>query len=146
MKAARQDRPRSLSSDQSPEAPYNRFWVDTPTKVIGTRRTSLVVDPPDGRVPPLTPGGEKRQVSRQAARQAAANPEDMPVPERCILGFNAGPPIIPAGYNQNLQLADKRQHVGRVLHTQDVGVQTIGGAGRRRPLIKRGDGFVRDPG
>ena len=97
---------------------YNRFWVDSPTKVIGTKRTSLVVDPPDGKVPPLTPQGEKRQATRQAARQAAANPEDLPVYERCILGFNSGPPIIPGGYNQNIQLFQTRDYV--VIHHEMV--------------------------
>ena len=97
---------------------YNRFWVDSPNKVIGTRRTSLIVDPPDGKVPPLTPQGEKRQATRQAARQAAANPEDLPVYERCILGFNSGPPIIPGGYNQNIQLFQTRDYV--VIHHEMV--------------------------
>ena len=97
---------------------YNRFWVDSPNKVIGTRRTSLIVDPPDGKVPPLTPQGEKRQATRQAARQVAANPEDLPVYERCILGFNSGPPIIPGGYNQNIQLFQTRDYV--VIHHEMV--------------------------
>ena len=39
---------------------YNQFWFDSGTKVISTRRTSLVVDPPDGRIPPLTPDAKKR--------------------------------------------------------------------------------------
>ena len=57
------------------------------------KRTSLIVDPADGKVPARTPAGEKRQAERDAARRAAANPEDLPVYERCILGFNAGPPL-----------------------------------------------------
>jgi hypothetical protein len=97
---------------------YNRFWLDSPTKVIGTKRTSLIVDPPDGKVPALTPQGEKRQATRHAARQAAANPEDLPVYERCILGFNSGPPIIPGGYNQNIQLFQTRDYV--VIHHEMV--------------------------
>jgi hypothetical protein len=80
------------------------------------KRTSLVVDPPDGRVPPMTPAGAKRQAERHAARLAAENPEDLPVYERCILGFNAGPPIIPGGYNQNIQLVQTRDYV--VIHNE----------------------------
>jgi len=71
-------------------------------RYVFDKRTSLVVDPPDGRVPAMTPAGAKRQAERHAARLAAENPEDLPVYERCILGFNAGPPIIPGGYNQNI--------------------------------------------
>jgi len=82
------------------------------------KRTSLVVDPPDGKVPAMTPAGEKRQTERSAARKAAENPEDLPVYERCILGFNAGPPIIPGGYNQNIQLVQTPDYL--VIHTEMV--------------------------
>jgi len=64
-----------------------------------------VIDPPDGRIPPLTPEAQKRlEVRRQAAAQPAAGPEDRGIAERCIMGFNAGPPVVPGGYNQNLQI------------------------------------------
>lgn len=82
------------------------------------KRTSLIVDPPDGKVPAMTPAGEKRQADRDAARRAAENPEDLPVYERCILGFNAGPPIIPGGYNQYIQLFQTRDYV--VIHNEMV--------------------------
>jgi hypothetical protein len=86
---------------------YNDFWYDRGTKVVGTKRTSLVVDPPDGRIPPLTPEGQTRVQARADARRArgpADGPEDRPLSERCILGFNSGPPMVPGGYNQNVQL------------------------------------------
>jgi hypothetical protein len=88
------------------------------SKYAFDKRTSLIVDPADGRVPAMTPAGEKRQAARDAARRAAANPEDLPVYERCILGFNAGPPIIPGGYNQNIQLFQTRDYF--VIHTEMV--------------------------
>ncbi len=97
---------------------YNRFWFDNPTKVIRTRRTSLIVDPADGKVPALTPAGEERQAARIAARRAAENPEDLPVYERCILGYNSGPPIIPGGYNQNIQLFQTHDYF--VIHNEMV--------------------------
>jgi len=84
---------------------YNQFWFDSGTNVISTRRTSLVVDPPDGRIPPLTPEGKKRAEAVAAARQRpAAGPEDTDLATRCILGFNAGPPMTPGAYNNNVQL------------------------------------------
>ena len=46
---------------------YNDFWWDRGTKVVGTRRTSLIVDPPNGRFPALTPAGEKRLPSLEQA-------------------------------------------------------------------------------
>jgi hypothetical protein len=64
----------------------------------------------------MTPAGAKRQAQRHAARLAPENPEDLPVYERCILGFNAGPPMIPGGYNQNVQLIQTRDYV--VIHNE----------------------------
>ena len=84
---------------------YNQFWWDYGSKVVGTRRTSLVTDPPDGRVPPLTPEGQKRADARNAVRQAPPRgPEDRNLWERCILGGNAGPPMAPGPYNNNVQI------------------------------------------
>jgi hypothetical protein len=91
--------------------PYNEFWYDRGTSIVGSRRTSLVVDPADGRLPPLTPAAQARADARAAAdrndqlgRGPADSWEDRSVPERCILGFNAGPPMTPGAYNNNVQL------------------------------------------
>lgn len=85
--------------------PYNDFWWDRGTKVVGTRRTSLIVDPPDGKLPALTASGKQNVKDAEARRNRPAHgPEDRSLQERCIVGFNAGPPIVPAGYNQNVQL------------------------------------------
>jgi len=85
---------------------YNQFWYDRGTKVVGSRRTSLVVDPPDGRVPALTPDGQARADARAAARRQspADGPEDRSLAERCILWPTAGPPMVPGGYNNNYQI------------------------------------------
>jgi hypothetical protein len=91
---------------------YNDFWWDRGTKVVGSRRTSLVVDPPDGRIPSLTPEAQKRLEKVDEARERLAlGPEDRSVGERCILGFNSGPPMIPGGYNQNVQIVQTKDHV-----------------------------------
>jgi hypothetical protein len=89
---------------------YNQFWFDRGTKVIGDRRTSLIIDPPDGRIPALTPEGQKRRAAG-GRRDRPAGPEDRNVAERCILGFNAGPPMEPRAYNNNLQLIQTRDYV-----------------------------------
>ena len=91
---------------------YNLFWIESGTRVVGTRRTSLVVDPPDGKIPPLTPDAQKRQAARtEGMRRPAAGPEDRALAERCILGFNSGPPMVPGGYNRNVHLFQTRDHV-----------------------------------
>jgi hypothetical protein len=83
---------------------YNRFWFDNGTKVGETRRTSMIVDPPDGRLPAYAPAGEARMAARAAARLRNAGPEDRDVDERCILGFNSGPPMLPGAYNNFVQV------------------------------------------
>ena len=104
---------------------YNDFWLDYGTNVIEDRRTSLIVDPPDGRLPPLTPEGERlrqvgslvedlpieRPVRVRAAGTGAGGPEDRGLAERCLLGFNSGPPMMPSGYNNNMQLFQTPDHV-----------------------------------
>ena len=99
---------------------YNNFWLDGGTKPVATRRTSLVVDPPNGRVPALTPAAQKRAEERRAylKEHPADWPEDRSASDRCILGFNAGPPLTPGGYNQNMQVIQTRDHV--VLVTEMV--------------------------
>jgi len=98
--AARGDRPPRPGDPGS----YNRFWFDDGTKVVGTRRTSLIVDPSDGRLPSYTPEGRARMAAREEARGRNAGPEDRDVDERCILGFNSGPPMLPGAYNNFVQL------------------------------------------
>jgi hypothetical protein len=97
---------------------YNRFWIDAGTKVVATGRTSLVVDPPDGRIPPLTPQGRDRQSALEARAKVATGPEDLTTWDRCILGFNAGPPLIGGGYNAFVQLVQTSDYV--VVHTEMV--------------------------
>ena len=92
---------------------YNQFWMDRGTRVIGTRRTSLVVDPPNGRIPPMTPAGEQRRAAERAyVRDHPADSwADRSIYERCILGFNSGPPIEPRAYNNHMQVFQTPDHV-----------------------------------
>jgi len=84
---------------------YNQFWWDFGSKIIGTRRTSLVVDPPDGKIPSLTDEGKKRTAASAAKRSVpATGPEDRSLWERCIIAPNAGPPMLPSAYNNNVQI------------------------------------------
>ena len=67
------------------------------------------MDPPDGRLPPVTPAAERRVAER---KQRYENPEERPLAERCILGFNSGPPMVPSAYNNNVQIVQTK---GRLL-------------------------------
>jgi hypothetical protein len=95
---------------------YNDFWYDRGTKVDVNRQSSIVVDPPNGRIPPVNAQGRARQQANAAARKALARgpsdgPEDRGLAERCIIGFNAGPPFAPSAYNNNVQLVQTKDHV-----------------------------------
>ena len=111
-------------ADGAPGA-YNNFWLDRGTTTIGTRRTSLIVDPPNGRMPDLSTVGQQRADERSEYRGAhpADSYVDRSTSDRCIVGFNAGPPITPLAYNQNMQLFQTPDHVvvvTEMVHTARV--------------------------
>jgi hypothetical protein len=106
-------------SNQDVERAYNDFWWDFGTNAVKTRRTSLVVDPPDGRIPALTEAAQKRSAERRArGERLAEGPEDRNIGERCILGFNAGPPMLPSAYNNNVQIVQTKDYV--LIHNEMV--------------------------
>ena len=86
------------------------WWLDYGTRVVGTRRSSLIVDPPDGRIPPMTPAGSKRQNDLARARVSADGPEGLTPWDRCI---TRGLPeaMLPSAYNNNLQLVQTSGYV-----------------------------------
>lgn len=85
---------------------YNEAWWDRGTHVVKTLRTSLIVDPSDGKIPALTPDGERRAaaLAEQRRLHPADGPEDRGLTERCILWPTAGPPMMPSVYNNNYQI------------------------------------------
>jgi hypothetical protein len=93
---------------------YNDFWWDRGTKVVSTRRTSLVIDPPDGRIPAQTAEVQRRNAARAEARRGrgpADGPEDRSLGDRCIMVGTGGAPMVPMSYNNNVQVAQSRDHV-----------------------------------
>ena len=111
---------------------YNQFWFDRGTTVVGTRRTSRIVDPPDGRLPPLTPDAERRATSPEAQRIAQAGRgivpplsyEDLSPGSRCIHHAKGGPPIHGGAYNNNMQLFQAPGYVA-ILNEQIHSVRAI---------------------
>jgi hypothetical protein len=99
---------------------YNGFWLDPGNNVIridGVARSSILVDPPDGRVPALTAAGKQRMTERAAAAKKFGefdHPEMRPLSDRCLLSFgsNAGPPMLPNYfYNNNYTIVQTKDHV-----------------------------------
>jgi hypothetical protein len=86
------------------------WWLDFGTHVVSTGRSSLIVDPADGRVPPMTPAGLKRQTDLVTSRASAEGPEGLTSWDRCI---TRGLPeaMLPTAYNNNLQLVQTPGYV-----------------------------------
>ena len=91
---------------------YNDHWMDARRlKITADRRTSLIVDPADGRIPPLVPLSPERQKARAARADANArfnagmpySPEEMSLPVRCIIRTDS-PPYLPTIYNNDFQI------------------------------------------
>ena len=99
---------------------YNDFWIEN-QGIGGNVRTSHIVYPENGRLPEVQEGvveqqgvyggittGETRPVRITAGGIGADGPEDRGLSERCIIGFNAGPPFVPSLYNNNVQIFQNR--------------------------------------
>ena len=93
----------------------NAIWLATDTpKGLPSRRTSLVTEPADGQVPPLTPEARERTAAARAARQergAFYGYETRPLGERCIVYRHNGPPMLPPAYNDIHQILQSRDYV-----------------------------------
>jgi hypothetical protein len=100
---------------------YNRFWMDS-FAIGDNMRTSLIIDPPDGRLPPMQPGfrmingglgpdipGE-RPVRFRVGGIAKNGPEDRGLSERCLMGYSSGPPFMPSLYNNIVQIFQSKTH------------------------------------
>jgi hypothetical protein len=112
--SSKQDEKRQRGTAADVGRAYNDFWYDRGTRAASTRQSSIVVDPPNGRVPALTADAQQRASTRAAARKQrgpADGPEDRSLGERCILGFNAGPPFAPSAYNNNIQITQTKDYV-----------------------------------
>jgi len=87
---------------------YNDFWFDRGKR---TNRTSLIVDPPDGKLPPLTAKGKKLQEEiGQVRRRSPTSPEDLSPFERCLTRSMPGA-MIPGFYNHNYQIVQTPGYV-----------------------------------
>jgi hypothetical protein len=142
-KAAYEQMVFARSSRERPSAragvgTYNDFWWDADSKRAQNFRTSLIVDPPDGKIPPLTPEAQQRvQADRAYTRDHPADgPEDRSLLERCILFPTTGPPMLPSFYNNsvfgplttNYEFVQTREHLAIVVElNHDVRIIPLDG-------------------
>ena len=100
----RERRDRDNFTDTTTTGDYNQFWYDRGEELLEDRRTSLVTYPSNGRIPALTDAAQQRSAERRELARLAEGIEVRPLAERCIMGFNSGPPMIPSAYNNNVQI------------------------------------------
>jgi hypothetical protein len=153
LEKATADRVERLNQDSDPNRPappqggdgstgaagnvggYNNFWLDPGERVAvvdGQFRSSLIIDPPDGRVPATTPEARARTQARlkeMAGRGQYDHPEFRPLAERCLLSFGPTTPLIPNYfYNNNLQIVQTPDHVMILMEmVHDARIVRIGG-------------------
>ena len=111
-------RDRDNFTDTTTTGDYNEFWYDRGQEILDDGRTSLITDPPNGRIPALTEAAQQRNALRRELARDAAGVEVRPLSERCIMGFNSGPPMIPSAYNNNVQLIQTEDYV--LIHNEMV--------------------------
>jgi hypothetical protein len=95
---------------------YNNLFFDRGTelaRVDGQKRTSLVVDPPDGKIPVITAQARVRNTTALRNYNSTDNVKDRPMSERCLVGFGStgGPPMLPVLYNNNYQIVQTPDYV-----------------------------------
>jgi hypothetical protein len=95
---------------------FTQFGLDRSQSTFAHNlRTSQIIDPPNGKIPPLNAEGQKRAAERAAARKAMGGPYDaiqnMPIGSRCIIMGGAGPPMQNTGYNNNFQIVQSPGYV-----------------------------------
>ena len=126
--AALEAQARSSQQAARPATPgnvgaYNAFWSDLGSTIVEGRRTSLIIDPPDGKLPAVQPGVIQqfgspaedhpypRPIRFRVGGSKTDGPEDRGLSERCLMGFNTGPPITPRGYNRMIQMFQTQDYV-----------------------------------
>ena len=112
---------------------YNVLFIDRGSqlaRVDGVKRTSLIVDPPDGKMPPRTPESNKRMAAIMRSYMVYDSVKDRPLSERCIIGFGStsGPPMMPVLYNNNYQFVQTKDALMILIEmVHDVRVVRING-------------------
>ena len=139
--------------EEGAPGPYNNFWLDRGETTVGTRRTSLIVDPPSGKMPAMTTAAAARRAALAAERKGVLMHAPTPggwvhdlgangLQLRCITGFNAGPPMTPGGYNNNVQVFQTEHHVA-LLNEMNHNVRVVPLDGSARPGLPQWSGESR---
>jgi hypothetical protein len=97
---------------------YNTFFREFATRGVKTRRTSIITDPPDGRLPALTPAAAEVKRQRIDRQRGVASAEDLGLQDQCLAFLTAGPPMLPYSYNSNYQIVQTGDRI--VIHAEMI--------------------------
>lgn len=103
--------PPDVAAKRSGTGTYNTFYREFGTRTVKTLRTSIVTDPPDGRIPSLTPAAAEVRRQRLERLKRFEHPEDLGLQDRCLAFSTAGPPMLPYSYNSNYQIVQTRDAI-----------------------------------
>ena len=100
---------RGATAESDRDHAYNALFFDRGSelaRVDGVKRTSLIIDPPEGTLPPLTAEARQKMAARARAAESFSGADVRPLGERCLVGFGStsGPPMLPVLYNNNYQI------------------------------------------
>ena len=104
---------------------YNTVYREWGTRGVKTRRTSIITEPADGRLPALTPAAAEVKRRRLEGLKKFENPEDLGLQDQCLSFLTVGPPMLPYSYNSNYQIVQTNDavlvhaemiHDARIIH------------------------------
>jgi len=103
-RAAERNTDQAVGAASTGVGTYNVVFREFGTKVVKTLRTSIIIDPPDGRIPALMPAAAAEKRRREEAIRNPAVATDLGLQDRCLAFVTAGPPMLPYSYNSNYQI------------------------------------------
>jgi hypothetical protein len=133
-----EERPPEAGAKNVGTGTYNTFYREFGTRTVKTRRTSIVTDPPDGRIPALTPAAAEIKRRRVERQRNPENAEDMGLQDQCLAFATAGPPMLPYSYNSNYQIV--RTSDAFLVHAEmihDARIIHVDGRPHLPPTIRR---------
>ena len=117
---------------------YNTFYREYGSRTVKTLRTSIITDPPDGRIPALTPAAAEIKRRRVEAQKNAASAQDTGLQDQCLAFLTAGPPMLPYSYNSNYQIVQTGDaFVVHVEMIHDARIIHLDGRPHLPPAIRR---------
>ena len=117
--AARNEEPAAdAAAKRTGTGTYNTFFREFGTTIVKTRRTSIITDPPDGRIPALTAAAAEVKSRRLAGIKNPASAQELGLQDRCLAMVTTGPPMLPYSYNSNYRIVQTRDAL--VVHVEMI--------------------------